>query len=46
MLRTASSVAIDFNDINGVSSGQKMSKDGLIQPYSEINAGGQPIFSI
>lgn len=44
MLGTASNVAIDFNDINGVSSGQKMIRGGLIQPYLEINAGGATYF--
>ena len=40
LLGTESNVAVDFQDINGVSSGQKMLKGGLIQPYLEINAGG------
>ena len=44
MLGTSSNVSIDFNDINGVSSGQKMIKGGLIQPYLEINAGGATYF--
>ena len=44
LLGTASNVAIDFIDINGVSSGQKMLKGGLIQPYLEINAGGSAYF--
>ena len=44
MLGTSSNVSIDFKDINGVSSGQKMIKGGLIQPYLEINAGGATYF--
>jgi hypothetical protein len=40
LLGTNSSVSIRLGEINGVSSGQRMIKGGLLQPYVEMNVGG------
>jgi hypothetical protein len=40
LLGTSSEAQVSFHEINGVSSGRRTIKGGLIQPYLEINAGG------
>lgn len=44
LLGTNSTVSLTFDELNGVSTGQRMLKSGLIQPYLELNAGGAAYF--
>jgi hypothetical protein len=43
-LGTNSNVSVRLEEIDGVSSGQKLIKGGLIQPFLELNVGGSTYF--
>jgi len=43
-LGTNSNVSVRLDEIDGVSSGQKLIKGGLIQPFLELNVGGSTYF--
>jgi hypothetical protein len=44
LLGTSSNVSVRLEEIDGVSSGQKLIKGGLIQPFLELNVGGSTYF--